>query len=224
MIAPAWAVAWAMAAAPLVVPAAVPGHVEPQISEAPAGARTTFAFLVEHGCDGSPTTQVSIQVPDGAFDVVPVAPVGWTAAVEEVEPKVVTFTGGPLADDAQESFGMELVTPNRPGEDVYFPTVQTCEAGEIGWIDTTDGAEEPAPRIRLTENPEPILPTSSTTTTESTATTDGSVTTEAAAPDPDADDDGGGDGGAALPLLGGLVVAGALAFGAAYAARRRPDR
>ena len=143
---------------------AAPGHVEPQISEAPAGARTTFGFLVEHGCDGSPTVQVSIQLPEGAFDAVPIAPAGWTGAVEASTPPVVTFTGGPLAADVEETFSVELVTPNRPGETVLFPTVQTCEAGEIGWIDPAEESEEPAPRIVLTENASPILPTSPTST------------------------------------------------------------
>ena len=57
-----------------LVAVALPAHVEPQSSEAPAGARTTFGFLVEHGCDGSPTVQVSIQLPEGLTDPEPVAP------------------------------------------------------------------------------------------------------------------------------------------------------
>jgi uncharacterized protein YcnI len=192
---------------------AAPGHVEPQISEAPAGSRTTFGFLVEHGCDDSPTVAVSIQLPDGAFDAVPQPPAGWTGVVEDAQPPVVTFTGGPLAADVEETFAVELVTPNRPGETVLFPTVQTCEAGEIGWIDPAEGAEEPAPRIVLTENAQPILPSTTapgpTTTVvddeEPASTTTASAAADGGSDEDDEDDDGGGE--AVLPtLLLGLAI------------------
>jgi hypothetical protein len=135
-----------------------------------------------------------------------VAPAGWTGVIEPTTPPVATFTGGPLAADAPETFAVELVTPNRPGETVLFPTVQTCEAGEIGWIDPADESEEPAPRIVLTENASPILPTTaaptSTTVVEAheddddddlASTTTVQVADAAAATDEDDGDDGGGE-------------------------------
>jgi uncharacterized protein YcnI len=188
-----------------------PGHVEPQISEARAGDRTTFSFLVEHGCDGSPTIQVSIQLPEGAFEVVPIAPAGWTGAVEATEPPVVTFTGGVLPDDVPGTFDFELVTPNRPGEFVYFPTVQTCEVGEIGWVETAEGAAEPAPRILLTDNAQPILPTTTTATTAAPTTTSTPPTTESAAPQPE--DSGDDDGGTPVLPIAALAAASALVVG-----------
>ena len=204
------------AALAIVVALAAPGHVEPQISEAPAGSRTTFGFLVEHGCEGSPTVAMSIQLPEGAFDAVPVTPAGWTGTVEDTAPLVVTFTGGPLDADVEETFAVELVTPNLPGETVLFPTVQTCEEGEIGWIDPAEESEEPAPRIVLTENASPILPTtttapSSAAATPTTAVDDEPATTTAPTAGGDVDDersdddDGGGE--ALLPtLLLGLAI------------------
>lgn len=203
---------------------AAPLHVEPQVSEAPAGARTTFGFLVEHGCDDSPTVQVSIQLPEGAFDAEPVAPAGWTGVVEATTPPVVTFTGGPLPADVPETFSVALVTPNRPGETVLFPTVQTCEVGEIGWIDTEEGAEEPAPRIVLTPNADPILPPSTldatTTTSEAPAATATSAVTTTSI-DGAGDGTGGddGDGGSALPALLAALAAGAAVV--ALVLRRR---
>jgi uncharacterized protein YcnI len=202
---------------------AAPTHVEPQSSEAPAGARTTFGFLVEHGCGESPTVQVSIQLPDGSFDAVAVAPAGWTGTVEPSSPPVATFTGGPLAADVAETFSVELVTPNRPGETVLFPTVQTCEAGEVAWIDPAEESEEPAPRIVLTENASPILPTGASTSTTvveahedddgAPAPTSSSVQLEPSAAGASADDDhdggggGGGGGGTIWPiLLVGLAI------------------
>jgi uncharacterized protein YcnI len=203
---------------------AAPSHVEPQSSEAQAGARTTFSFVVEHGCDGSPTVGVAIQIPEGAFDVVPVAPEGWTGAVEAATQPVVRFTGGPLPDDVEQAFGFELVTPNRPGETILFPTVQTCEAGEIAWIDPADESEEPAPRVLLTPNDQPILPTTTTSAPPTSTTTSAPSTT---APDEGDDGDGadGGDGDGGIPawLIGAvaLVAAGGVAL---VASRRRAGR
>jgi len=200
-----------------------PLHVEPQISEAPAGSRTTFSFVVEHGCDGAATVEVAIQIPEGAFDIVPAAPEGWSGSVEEGTQAVVRFTGGPLADDVEEAFGFEMVTPNLPGETIFFPTVQTCEAGEIAWIDTSDGAEEPAPRIVLTANDQPILPTTTaappatTTSTLPLGTTAAPATTAAQ----DDDDTDGGDNGADMPVAAIVALALAAAAGAAVLALRR---
>lgn len=205
----------------LMAAVALPTHVEPQISEAPAGSRTTFSFLVEHGCDGSATTAVSIQVPDGAFDVVPVAPEGWVGVVEATVPPVVTFTGGVLPDDVEGSFGFELVTPNLPGQEVFFPTVQTCEVGEIAWIDTAEDAEEPAPRIRLTENAQPIVPTD----TAPVATTAPSLPPTTEPDGAEAGDSTGDDDDGAMPtlLIGAIALGAALVVGV-VASRRRLSR
>jgi periplasmic copper chaperone A len=73
----------ALVAALLLVPATATAHVQPKVPEAPAGARFTFSFVVEHGCEDSPTTGLSIHLPDGAFDASPVSKPGWTAQVTE---------------------------------------------------------------------------------------------------------------------------------------------
>jgi MYXO-CTERM domain-containing protein len=200
---------------------ATPAHVEPQVSEAPAASRTTFSFVVEHGCDGSPTVEVAIRIPEGAFDIVPAAPAGWVGTVEPGTQAVVRFTGGPLPADVEGTFGFDLVTPNLPGQTVLFPTVQTCEVGEIAWIDPADVAEEPAPRVRLTENAQPLQPTTTTVapaTTTSVADTTLPPTTEAPT-----DDEGSDDSGMPTLLVGtvALAAAGAVALAAT---RRRRDR
>jgi uncharacterized protein YcnI len=197
-----------------------PAHVEPQVSEAPAGSRTTFSFVVEHGCDGSPTVEVAIQIPEGAFDVVPVEQAGWVGTVEQGTQPVVRFAGGPLAADVEGTFGFELVTPNLPGQTVLFPTVQTCEEGEIAWIDPAEVAEEPAPRVRLTENAQPVLPTTTTTAAPTTTTAVPSTTTPPTTDPSDGDaDDADDDGGMPTLLIGAAALA--AAGGVAFAAARR---
>jgi uncharacterized protein YcnI len=197
-----------------------PLHVEPQSAEAPAGSRTTFSFVVEHGCDGSATVEVAIQLPAGAFDVVPMAPAGWSGAVEQGDQPVVRFTGGPLPDDVEQAFGFELVTPNTPGQVALFPTVQVCEVGEIAWIDPADQSEEPAPRILLTENAQPILPTT-TTATSAPPTTEAPATTSEAAAAPTDEGDEDGDSGAIPLVVAAAAVAAAAGVGLTAARRRR---
>lgn len=187
-------------------------HVRTQSPEAPAGSRYTFSFEVDHGCDGSPTTGLRILLPEGAFDARPVEKAGWTATADG-DPVVVEFAGGPLPDATTDSFSVELVTPNRPGEEVLFPTVQRCAAGETSWVDPDAATDTPAPRVLLTANATPITapPTTTTTTTTTPPTT--------ATPSP-ADDDGGGSGGFAVPALIGAVAAAGAGL-AVWSGRRR---
>jgi periplasmic copper chaperone A len=188
----------ALLAGLLLVPATAAAHVKPKVPEAPAGARFTFSFLVDHGCEGSPTTGLSIQLPEGAFDARPVAKPGWTAQVVEA---AVDFAGGPLPDETKDSFSVELVTPNRPGEDVFFPTVQRCQVGATHWIAPQAEAENAAPRVRLTPNPSPITAPPPTTTTTAPATP---PTTIQSAARPSGDS--GGSGPTAVLLLGAVAI------------------
>ena len=47
-------------------PAGAHIHTDPE--QAPAGSTTTVGFEVEHGCEGSPTVEVSIEIPQGVND------------------------------------------------------------------------------------------------------------------------------------------------------------
>lgn len=169
-------------------------HVDPDPKEAPAGSEQSVGFTVQHGCDGSPTTQLDMRLPEGVTAAVPEAPDGWTGSVDG---EVVTFVGGPLADDVELTFRVSMLLPLTPDATVYFPFVQRCEVGEIRWIDVPqDGSgeelDEPAPAMLLTaplpgttEPPTPttvpattsietsttsIEPSTTTTSTNSTAT------------------------------------------------------
>lgn len=209
-----------LVAALLLLPAAANAHVKPKVPEAPAGARFTFSFVVEHGCEGSPTTGLSIQLPAGAFDARPATKPGWTAQVAG-EPPVVEFSGGPLPDETKDAFSVELVTPNRPGEEVLFPTIQRCQVGETHWIAPEAEAENPAPRVRLTANASPITappPTTVAPTTTAPATTEPSTRAREAAGGEGGDD--GSGGGTTLVLLGIAAIA-ALAGGTSWALLRR---
>ncbi len=128
-------------------------HVDPDPAAMQAGTTATVAFNVEHGCDGSPTTSMKFEIPDGVSGVAPVDKDGWTATVTG---NVLEFKGGPLPPDQADHFDITFTAPSQPG-DIRFRLIQTCEQGELAWIEVAaEGAPEPdhpAPTIKITQGP-----------------------------------------------------------------------
>jgi uncharacterized protein YcnI len=202
-------------------------HVDPNVTTAPAGSRTTVEFKIEHGCDGSPTIEVAMQLPPGVLDVVPGEVPGWQAVLANGE---IRWTGGSLPAETEGAFGVTLTVPQVAGQKLFFPTVQRCTVGEEAWIDTQSAdSENPAPALAVTEALPGTVPpttapppTSASTTTTSLATT----TTASTAPADDASGDEADDadegGGNAMPAaLGGAALIAAAAGGGWVALKRR---
>jgi uncharacterized protein YcnI len=156
-------------------------HVDPDPEEAQAGSQLSVGFTVQHGCDGSPTVQLDMRLPEGVTGAQPEPPEGWTGTVES---DVITFTGGPLPDDQELTFRVLMTLPPTPDTTIYFPFVQRCEVGEIRWIAIpSDGSgtelDEPAPAMRLTGPAVTTTTAAVTTTTAAPATTTAATTTAA---------------------------------------------
>ena len=146
-------------------------HVEIEPAEAVAGATESLTFSVAY--EGSATTGLVVQLPEGASVSEVPAKAGWTSAVDEAE-HTVSWTGGSAAAD--DTFSVVVVLPTTPGE-VLFPTIQQTVAGEVAWIGEEEGEDHgsnPAPRLTLVADPDATTSTTeaSTTTTEATTTTD----------------------------------------------------
>jgi periplasmic copper chaperone A len=142
-------------AALLAVGAAASAHIDPDPVQAQAGSRLTVGFTVEHGCAGSPTVQLDMRLPEGVIDPVPEPVEGWDGSVDTVDgDTIVTFEGGPLADDVEGTFSVTMTLPPMPDTTIYFPFVQRCEVDEIRWIgipaEPGDELDEPAPAMALT--------------------------------------------------------------------------
>jgi periplasmic copper chaperone A len=132
-------------------------HIDPTPAAIEAGAAVTVGFGVEHGCDGSPTIQVQIQIPDGVSDAQPVDQEGWTASTSDgADGQVVTFADGLLDPDTPADFTIAFTAPTTAGT-INFPIVQTCEVGQLDWIEiAVEGQEEPehpAPAVLVTSAP-----------------------------------------------------------------------
>ncbi len=149
-------------------------HVFLEGKQAAIGAEYKAVFVVPHGCSGSPTVKLRVQIPEGviATEAKPVA--GWT--VDTVKGKYageydfkgakasegikeVAWSGGKLADKTRQEFVIEtfLTDGLKPNTTLYFPVVQECEQGVSRWIEIPpDGATHshegkwPAPGVKLT--------------------------------------------------------------------------
>jgi uncharacterized protein YcnI len=148
-------------------------HVTANPNEAPAGSFFKTNFRVGHGCDGSPTTEVSVQLPGNVSSVHPQVVAGWNIETkmgeldEPIESEGETITEGvreitwtadeALPDAYMQEFGVSMALPEESSEPLWFPFVQKCADGSHNWIEIPESVEEwgdldePAPYIELTE-------------------------------------------------------------------------
>ncbi|QEO15022.1 YcnI family protein [Agromyces intestinalis] len=155
------------------VPLAASAHVTVTPGDAPAGASAVLTFSVGHGCDGSPTTALTVDIPENVLSVTPTVKPGWTVekvmvpldepaegahgdTVTERVGQVVYTAETPLPDGYRDTIEVQVRTPDdAAGTTLAFPVLQTCVEGETNWADlpTDDGAEpeSPAPTIAVTE-------------------------------------------------------------------------
>ena len=126
-------------------------HVTLADPKAEPGAYYTSFFRVGHGCAGSATTALRIELPAGIIIARPQPKPGWTVSVEHAplaapakgeggrpateRVSALVWRGGPLPDTQWDQFGFMAKLPATAGK-LYFPTVQTCESGEERWTET----------------------------------------------------------------------------------------
>ncbi|HEV7367804.1 YcnI family protein [Arenibaculum sp.] len=162
----------ALAAAIAAVPGTGAAHVTLQAGEAPAGGYYRAVLQVGHGCEGSPTREIRVRVPDGMVSAKPMPKPGWE--VEAVRGPLATpyvshgrtitegvteirWSGGPLLDEHYDEFVFRARLPETPGAVLHVPVIQTCVQGEHRWIEIPaqgqdpDALAEPAPSLRLTD-------------------------------------------------------------------------
>ncbi|KQX08072.1 MULTISPECIES: YcnI family copper-binding membrane protein [unclassified Leifsonia] len=156
----------------LASPLAASAHVGVTPDTTAAGSYTVLTFAVPHGCDGSPTTAIAIDIPESIPSVTPTVNPGWTVEKSTItlDPPVTDAHGNeitervgqvvytaktPLADGYRDTFALSLQLPeDAAGDTLEFPVIQTCEVGSTLWNEkTVDGEaepEHPAPAIAVT--------------------------------------------------------------------------
>jgi periplasmic copper chaperone A len=153
-------------------------HVTLESRQATIGAGYKAVFAVPHGCAGSATTKIRVQIPEGVIAVKPMPKAGWN--VEVIKGKYaaeydfhgtkfsegvreVVWSGGKLPDDYYDEFVIStfLTGALKPDTVLYFPTVQECEQGVSRWIEVPEGdhaahahdSKWPAPGVKLMPKP-----------------------------------------------------------------------
>lgn len=149
-------------------------HAHPDSTE--AGESALITFETSHGCSGSPTTAITITLPDQVTDATPTAKAGWAISKtteEFAEPRIldngtaigsrtsqVVFTADePLPDGVRDTFQLSVKLPDAAGETLAFPVLQSCAEGETDWAQlpadgqSDDDLESPAPAFLLTDGP-----------------------------------------------------------------------
>lgn len=173
-ITPPGAVAIALGAGILLAlgPAgAASAHVSASATSTVAGSSTVVTLSVPHGCEGSPTTAVTIQLPESVPSVTPTVNPNWTVekvveqlaepltdahgneVTERVSSVSYTTVGDGLADGYRDTFQLALTLPEGDAGDVVeFPVIQTCAEGTAEWV----GDEVPS--ITLTSASDEVAP------------------------------------------------------------------
>ena len=155
-------------------------HVSLENRQATIGASYKAVFTVPHGCAGSATIKIRVQIPEGVIAVKPMPKAGWS--VEAISGKYaagydyhgkklsegvkeVVWSGGKLPDGHYDEFVIStfLTGGLKPNSMLYFPVVQECEQGVSRWIDIPaqgHGAhghshdnKTPAPGVKLMPKP-----------------------------------------------------------------------
>ena len=147
-------------------------HAALEVREAAVGAGYKAIVRITHGCDGSPTIRVRIQIPEGVIGAKPMPKPGWTlqtvrgpyaksydfyhGKVLSEGVKEVIWTGK-LPDEHYDEFVFAafLHRSLTPGSTIHFPTTQDCERGSHAWTEVPAPGQsarelaQPAPGLRL---------------------------------------------------------------------------
>lgn len=121
----------------LAVQTAAWGTVRTTPQEAVAGTDVEVRFLVSDGCDGSPTTALTVVIPPTVTNPTPRPTFGFEAAIQP-SGTVVTWTGGLLPSDSAATFALVVSLPDTPGLTLHFPVIQACQTGELRYTQLLD--------------------------------------------------------------------------------------
>ncbi|ORX92503.1 hypothetical protein K493DRAFT_376781 [Basidiobolus meristosporus CBS 931.73] len=149
-------------------------HITANPSAAYLNTYFQTAFRVPHGCSGSPTVKLTIDIPDGVINVAPHQIYNWTISIayRPLFPPVisegavvnqtvssVTYSGY-LDPTCYEDFGISMKLPAQvPNSILYFPAHQICVNGSTDWTNTPQSGQNamslpaPAPSVQTVPQP-----------------------------------------------------------------------
>lgn len=146
------------AALVLGLPLAAAAHVTVSPEQATGGSYEVLTFAFSHGCDGSPTTALRIEMPDGVGAVSPTVQAGWDIAVEHDEadglPSAVTFTAEqPIPNELRAAVQLQVQFSADAEGALAFPVEQRCAEGSVSWSEIAEEGQDP----HALDAPAPVL-------------------------------------------------------------------
>ncbi|MDJ0354831.1 YcnI family protein [Paenarthrobacter sp. PH39-S1] len=153
--------------------AAASAHVEITPDSTAAGSYSLLTFSIGHGCNGSPTDKITINLPQEINDATATVNPNWTisktteklatpqklsngSSVTERTSQVIYTATTPLDAHQRDALVLSLQLPDTAGKTLYFPTLQNCETGETNWADVAAAGQDPeslkaaAPMVAVT--------------------------------------------------------------------------
>lgn len=138
------------------------------------GSYFKAVFKVSHGCDGSPTKQVMIEVPEGVRGAKPMVKPTWEMKIQRSKlqnpytshGKTITedvnkieWTNGNLPSEFYDEFVIVGQAPMTASQ-YYWKVTQICETGKLEWIEIpTEGKtlkdyKNPAVLLKVITDPD----------------------------------------------------------------------
>lgn len=146
-------------------------HVTLEQNAVAVGSFYKAVLRVPHGCDGSATIRLRVQIPEGVISVKPMVKPGWALEVKRGAyakpysflhgakftegPREITWSGGNLPDAFYDEFVISTFIAGelQAGSTLYFPVVQECEKGANNWVEVPSADKpklgSPAPGLKL---------------------------------------------------------------------------
>ena len=138
-------------------------HIVLENKSAVAGSAYKAVFQVGHGCNGSATTSIAVQIPTDFQAAKPYPKTGWAIAIEPN--KLVTWTAtrqdAALQNAHFDEFVLRGKLPDAAGP-MWFKVVQTCQDGVNSWTQipatgtSIQGIKSPAVLLAITAADKPV--------------------------------------------------------------------
>lgn len=153
-------------------------HITLEQESAPAGSAYKAVFRVGHGCDGSATNSITVQIPAGFQNAKPMPKPGWSLKVKRAKLQQpynlyghwifedvieVQWRAGGMAHTLPDAYYDEFILRGSlppSGGPMWFRVIQDCEQGRKMWVQipaqgiSTEGLKEPAALLMV----EPTAP------------------------------------------------------------------
>lgn len=122
-------------------------HVTLEQAAMEVGSTGKLVLRVPHGCDGSPTTAITVFLPEGLVGAKPMPKPGWILEITSEKlaapydshgtpiserPAQITWKGGHLLDAEYDEFIVRASLQGEPGKR-YLRVLQVCEKGQSDW-------------------------------------------------------------------------------------------